>query len=301
MGRVRTLPKPAGRADGRIESRPVGGIRYRPRSCPRGAGRRRDVMGSAPGRRRPWDRGIADGERCPGGHCRQAVPTGAGRLDRAAQPKGRWPPLQQRGRVSNHSDRAARRFRVAEERGTPSNSAGTRDPDRSPAGSPGGPTVGPAPASPLLEEETPSSPGTGSRKDKPVSGRAEHFVLRLTEEDRDTFASLADKLSLQNMIGNAKLLATFSELRGKTFAASETRPLSWNARALMCAEPVVIAIRSGYQPRGQAPWSRVRTIGIRPPPSGWERGNGAGCGAFQDSSTSFCRSQLRAVAPPATR
>lgn len=127
------------------------------------------------------------------------------------------------GRVDSISDRvggAAVTFRGAEERGR--QQIPTDAPERLPADSKRVSAERPAPGSPPLETET-SSPVTGSRDDGPASDRAQHFVLRLTQADRDAFASLADKLSLQNMVGDAKLLATFAGIRGKKFSAEENR------------------------------------------------------------------------------
>jgi hypothetical protein len=122
--------------------------------------------------------------------------------------------------ISDRADRVAVTFRGAEEHGR--QQIPTDAPERLPADSKRVSAERPAPGSPPLETET-SSPVTGSRDDGPASDRAQHFVLRLTQADRDAFASLADKLSLQNMVGDAKLLATFAEIRGKKFSAEENR------------------------------------------------------------------------------
>ncbi|MEV3961051.1 hypothetical protein AB0M34_09170 [Nocardia sp. NPDC050193] len=124
------------------------------------------------------------------------------------------------GGIAVRADRAADTFRVAEERGTQQIPAGGAE--RLPAGSPGVPAARPDQPSPPLENEAPS-PVTGSPDDGPASDRAQHFVLRLTQADRDAFASLADKLSLRTMVGDAKLLASFEEMRGKKFSAEENR------------------------------------------------------------------------------
>ncbi|MEV0045988.1 hypothetical protein AB0H60_21335 [Nocardia rhamnosiphila] len=122
--------------------------------------------------------------------------------------------------ISDGAGRAAVTYRGAEERGR--QQIPTGGPERSPADSRRGPAERPAQASPPPETEAPS-PVTGSHDDGRGSDRAQHFVLRLTQADRDAFAGLADKLSLQNMVGAAKLLATFEELRGKKFSAEENR------------------------------------------------------------------------------
>ncbi|MGA6209222.1 hypothetical protein ACPESR_31140 [Nocardia testacea] len=122
--------------------------------------------------------------------------------------------------ISDRTGRAAVTYRGAEEHGR--QQIPTSGPARSPVDSRRAPTERPAQTSPPAETEIPS-PVTGSRDDGPVSDRPQHFVLRLTQADRDAFASLADKLSLQNMVGDAKLLASFEEIRGKKFSAEENR------------------------------------------------------------------------------
>lgn len=122
--------------------------------------------------------------------------------------------------IAVRADRAADTYQGAEERGTRQIPVG--GPEKPPPDFPGLPAARPEQASPPLENEA-LSPVTGSRDDGPVSDRAQHFVLRLTQADRDAFASLADKLSLQNMVGDAKLLASFEEIRGKKFSAEENR------------------------------------------------------------------------------
>ncbi|MFQ6397938.1 hypothetical protein ACLMAJ_31415 [Nocardia sp. KC 131] len=66
-----------------------------------------------------------------------------------------------------------------------------------------------------LVKDDPLPPAAESHNDNSAPGRAEHFVLRLTQADRSSFASLAEKLSLQNMVSDVKLLADFWELRGR--------------------------------------------------------------------------------------
>lgn len=122
--------------------------------------------------------------------------------------------------ISEGADRAAVTYRGAEEQGR--QQIPTGGPERSPADSRRGSAERPAHASPPLETEAPW-PVSGSRDDGPGSDRAQHFVLRLTQADRAAFAGLADKLSLQNMVGDAKLLASFEEIRGKKFSAEENR------------------------------------------------------------------------------
>lgn len=122
--------------------------------------------------------------------------------------------------ISNRADRAAVTYRGAEERGRQQIPTGGSE--RSPADFRGVPAGRPAQASPSLDTETPS-PVIGSRDDGPASDRSQHFVLQLTQADREAFASLADKLSLHNMVGDAKLLATFEEMRGTKFSAAENR------------------------------------------------------------------------------
>ncbi|MET8800238.1 hypothetical protein ABZV91_28060 [Nocardia sp. NPDC004568] len=122
--------------------------------------------------------------------------------------------------ISVRADRAADTFRDAEERGRQQIPAG--GPEQSPADSRRVPAVGPEQASPPLEKDA-SSPVAGSRDDGQASDRGQHFVLKLTQGDREAFASLADKLSLYNMVGDAKLLASFEEMRGKKFSAEENR------------------------------------------------------------------------------
>ncbi|WP_328407057.1 hypothetical protein [Nocardia sp. NBC_00403] len=73
-----------------------------------------------------------------------------------------------------------------------------------------------------VRDETPP-PATESHNDNPAPGQAEHFVLRLTQEDRSTFASLANKISLPHMISNVKNFVAFREWRGQEFSASEKR------------------------------------------------------------------------------
>ncbi|MFQ6229827.1 hypothetical protein [Nocardia sp. NPDC002869] len=122
--------------------------------------------------------------------------------------------------ISDRADRAAVTYRGAEEHGR--QQIPSDGPGRLPAGSQRVSAERPAQGPPPWETET-SSPVTGSRDDGPASDRAQHFVLSLTQADRDAFASLADKLSLRNMVGDAKLPARFHEMRGNKLSAEENR------------------------------------------------------------------------------
>lgn len=124
--------------------------------------------------------------------------------------------------VSGEVTAAARTHRAAVAQGGQRIAAGSRDMDRSPLPSPGESTSHSSPASHVPEDDT-LSPVTESRDDNPPPGQPEHFVLRLTQEDRSAFASLAKKLSLQNMTGIVKPVATLWEMRGKEFSDSEKR------------------------------------------------------------------------------
>lgn len=103
--------------------------------------------------------------------------------------------------VSGGVTQVARAHRAAAEHGGQQIAAGSRDTD---------------PASD-------SGRGGTEPNNNPALGQAEHFVLRLTQKDRTTFASLADKLfGLQNMTVNTKIIAELRERRGQGgFSESE--------------------------------------------------------------------------------
>ncbi len=69
-------------------------------------------------------------------------------------------------------------------------------------------------------------PAAQSVRERSAPTPAAHFELKLTQEDRAAFASIADKISLPSMVSDIEPMVWVSELRGTVFSASEKKVIA---------------------------------------------------------------------------